>query len=786
MLSPRWRKMLRDASLHKARTALAIVAMVVGLAGAGALLASWALVQRVTAQTFLASRPVSATLRVERVDDALLARVRDLPAVAAVRARRVVFATADANGRRTRAQVFALSDWHASGIGRLLPDEGAWPPRDGEIVLERSSLEFSGAALGGTLRLSAGGNDAVALPVAGIARDVSLPPGWMDHLVYAFATPATLAQLGAPATFDEVQFVVRDALDRDAVRRVAIEAKASIEAAGGRVTGIDVPVPGEHAHAAQMDSLALTQGAFAVLTLVVCALLVVNLVAAMLAAQTREIGVMKVLGASPGDIAALYAGFALALGVAASLVALPLAVAIARPYAAMKLDMLNFPLGDTAIPAWELALQFAAGCLLPVAAAALPVARASRMRAADALRDAGIAADGGVVRRRFALPFVGRPLRLSIGNAFRRRARMVLTVLALAAGGAVYLGAANLASGVRASVAHLFAGHRYDASLRLVDDAEATRLEAAAATVPGVAGVQALAKARGVLRHADGLDDDAFALVGLPAESPLLALSVERGRSLGATDGNALVVSRRLLKNEPSIQLDAEVELQIDGKPTRWRVVGVVDAGPQALAYAPAAALDAARGGVLASTLLVKLASSEPAARLDTILRLRAALDGAGFAVAGSEVMRETRRVFEDHLLMVVQFLGVMAWAMIAIGGIGLASTMSLGVLERTREIGVMRAIGASDRAIMTLVQAEGLVVCALAWLASLALSMPIGYVLADAFGRVMFAVPMRAWPNADGAFAWAAMLGVVSIVACAWPARRAVRMPAARALGHA
>lgn len=787
MRSPRWRKMRRDASLHRARTVLVIAAIAVGLCGAGALLDARALVRQVTAQTFLASRPVSATLRLDAVDDALLATVREMPDVAAVRARRVVSASADAGGRRTRAQLFALSAWQSPDIGQLRPERGTWPPRDGEIVLEPSSLDFAGSGLGQHLRISVGGRAALDLPVSGITRDVSLPPGWMDHVVYAFVTPATLQQLGVAAGFDEIQFVVRDAsLDRDAVRRIADQARARIEQTGGRVNHIAVPVPGEHAHAAQMDSLSLTQGAFALMTLLVCALLVVNLIAAMLAAQTREIGVMKALGGSPGQIGALYLVYAFAIGAVATLIALPVSVAIARPYAAMKLDMLNFPIGDASVPWWALALQLAAGCLLPVAAAALPVLRACRLPAAQALRDCGIATAAEQLPRRIALPGLSRPLLLALSNALRKRQRLLLTVLALAAGGAVFIGADNLRSGVRGSVAQLFAGNRYDASLRLGDGADAARAESIATGIAGIDGVQALARASAALRHDDGLDGDRFAVVGLPPSSPLLAPTVLQGRGIAPGDGNVLVVSRSLLKDEPTMQLGAEIELRLDGTGTRWRVVGIVDAGPQPLAYAPLAALNVVRGDTRASTLLLALGKTEAAAPLDTLLRLRAALEANGIAVGGSELTAETRRAFEDHLLMVVQFLGVMAWAMIAIGGMGLASTMSLGVLERTREIGVMRAIGASDRRIVTLVQAEGLFVAGLAWCVSLLLAIPVGHLLADAFGRVMFSVPMQVLPRAAGVVAWAAMLAVVSVLACTWPARRAVRLPAARALAHA
>lgn len=787
MLSPRWRKMLRDASLHRARTVLVIAAMAVGLSGAGALLGAWALVKQVTAQTFLASRPVSATLRLDAaVDDKLLAVVREIPAVAAVRARRVTWASADAGGRRTRAQLFTLSAWQSQDIGQLRPEHGTWPPRDGEIVVEPSSLEFAGTALGQNLRIKVGEHAAQALPVSGITRDVSLPPGWMDHVVYAFVTPATLQQLGASSDLNEIQFVVRDTtLDRDAVRRIAAQARTRIEQAGVQVSHIAVPVPGEHEHAAQMDSLSLTQGAFGLMTLLVCALLVVNLIAAMLAAQTREIGVMKVLGGSPRQIGVLYLGYALAIGAVATVISLPVSLLIARPYAAMKLDMLNFPIGDAAVSGWALVLQLAVGCLLPVAAAALPVLRACRLPAAEALRDSGIATPAHAVSRRIILPGFSRPLLLSLSNALRKRERLLLTVLALAAGGAVFIGADNLRSGVRGSVAQLFAGNRYEATLRLTEGADAEQAQSIAAGVPGVSAAQALSRATTALRRADGLDGDAFTLAGLPPSSPLLVPQIQQGRAIAPGDGNVLVVNRSLLRDEPTLQLDAEVELRLDGAPSRWRVIGIVDVGPQPLAYAPLSALNAARGDERAGAVLLAMDGVEAAAQLDVILRVRAAFESAGIAVGGSELMVQTRRAFEDHLLMVVQFLGVMGWAMIAIGGLGLASTMSLGVLERTREIGVMRAIGASDRHIVSLVQVEGLFVAALAWCVSLLLAVPIGHLLAEAFGRVMFAVPMQLLPRAGGVLTWAGLLAVVSLLACTWPARRAVRLPTARVLAH-
>ncbi|WP_165371509.1 ABC transporter permease [Pseudolysobacter antarcticus] len=788
MFSPRWHKMRRDAWLHKSRSLLVVFAIATGMIAAGALLDTWALVQRVTASSYLGSHPVSATLRVDTLDPMLLAQVRALPAIAAARSRRTVYANVDVHGTRLTAALFALDEFDTPNIGRLESERGKWPPRDGEIAIEKSALEFSGAALDGAITLQFGKSPARALTVSGIAHDVSLPPGWMDHVVYGFVTPATLGMLGAPSALDEIQIVVRDTTaDRDAVRRIAYDAKALIEYDGKHVTAIDVPVPGEHAHAAQMNSLMLTQGAFGLLTLLVCSFLIVNLITAMLTGQTREIGVMKSLGARAGQIAVMYLGFAFLLGLLASAIALPVAMLIARPYAALNASMLNFSIDGYAIPWWAIAVQLAVGCLLPVIAAIFPVRRACRLSVNAALRDSGLAADAGTsyVRRRITIPGIGRPLLLSIGNAFRRRQRLLLTLLVLAAGGAVFLGAGNLRIAVRGSVDPLFSSQHYDVVLRLADAHPAAKIEAAAANVSGVARVEAWASDNVSVAHADGTSGNSFTLVGLPADSAMIAPIMLGGRGLNASDNNALVISRNVLRDEPTLLPGTKVTLLIAGQPIEFSIVGVVDAGPQKIAYMPRAALDALHGGDLSSALVVASKAADAPSQLDLILRLRSELERIGMPVANSQLLSETRRGVEDHLLMVVDFLGLMAWVMIAVGAMGLASTMSLAVLERTREIGVLRAIGARHGAILRMIQIEGLVIALLGWLVSIPLSMPMSALLADAFGRVMFTTPIRWMPDARNVLVWLLMVVVVSLIACTWPSLRATRIPTAKALSY-
>jgi len=779
-MSPRWRKVLRDVSLHKGRTLLAILALATGLTGTGALLDTWSLVRRATAGTYLASLPVSATLRVERVDEAMLGEIRASPRVAAAHAQRVASATLVAETGETPALLFAPDTFERTDMARFSLTAGRWP-RDGEVALEGSSLELSGASVGEHIRVRAGSGEPAALAVTGVAHDVSVAPGWMDHVVYGFVTAATLRRLGAGA--QEIQFRVRDAAPtRENVRAVAEEVRAIAERHGARVLSVSVPVPNEHVHAAQMDSLLLTQGAFALLALAACALLVVNLMAALLAGQSREIAVMKAVGASPRQLLAMYLAYAAALGLAATAVAMPLGAAIARPYAALKGQMLNFPVEGFAIPAWSFALQAIAGALVPVIAAAFTVRRACRAGVAQSLREG---AGGGerLVTRRIAIPGVARPLMLSLNNAFRNRGRLALTLATLAAGGAVFVAAHNLRASVVESVDAMFIGFRQDFLLRVAEPQPAQRLESLVRAAEGVALAEAWATASAQAPDPGGAPGDHFTVLGVPVPSTLMSPAVLAGRWLVPGDERALVVTRPLAASDTRFQPGREITLAIGGNEAPWKVVGTIEGLGQPIAYASRDALGRARGDERATLVMAAAELPDRAHPLPVAMRARASLEEGGVRVATSALALEMRRALEDHLLLVVQFLGALGWVMLAVGGMGLASTLGLAVLERTREIGVMRAIGAPHGTIAGMLHAESLAIALMAWAIALAASVPASVALGKAFGAVMFPVPMHLAPDLSGSLQWLAAVVAISVAACAGPSLRALRIPAVRAL---
>lgn len=787
MFDTRWRKTWRDAWAHRARTLLVVLAVALGLIGGGTVLNAWALVRATTQASYAASHPVAATLTVTPMDAGFLARVRHLSGMGAVRTRRTAVATLQAGGERKTVVLRALDDVTRTDIGRLQDASGDWPPRDGAITIEHSSLGYSGAVAGQALMLAVAGGQPVPLTVGGLVRDVSVAPGWMDHVVYGYVSPATLARLGVPPAFDELQFTVADpAPSRESVRRLARRVKALADAEGRRVGRIDVPVTGRHIHAAQMESLTLVQGAFGILTLMVCGFLIVNLMTAMLAGQRRELGIMKAIGAGERQLAVHILALAAGLGVLAVALALPVAAWLGRLYGSFQGELLNFPVDRHAIPAWAPMLQAAIGIGLPVLCAAWPVADACRRPVTEALRDTGLPAGTSDKRTRRwlqGLP-LARPQLLSLHNAFRQRLHFCSSVLALAVAGAVFVGAGNLRVAVKRSVDRLFDAQRYDVGLRMAAPMPARDLAAAAAAVPGVAVAEAWGNAGAVLADHDGAAGNAFGLLAVLVHGRVLVPALRSGRWLRDAESDGVVIGSALLKDNPDLRLGARLPVLIEGRPVSLRIVGIVDSGPEALAYV-------AQGGVVAgygeraSVLVIRASERTQAGQLALIQRLRAALESRGMPVAASRLQSESRQGIDDHLQMVVDFLGMMGWIMIVVGGMGLSSTMSVGVLARRREIGVLRAIGASAGAILGMVQLEGLGLALLGGLLSLPLSLPVSVLLGDAFGDIMFAVPTSLTPEPGVALRWLGLVIAVSVLACAWPARQAMRMPVVKALQY-
>ena len=199
---------------------------------------------------------------------------------------------------------------------------------------------------------------------------------------------------------------------------------------------------------------------------------------------------MKAVGGTRWPIARIYLAQALLLGVAAWAVAVPLGIWGSRVLCRYLAVFLNFDITSFAVPAWVYLLEALVGLLVPLLAAAYPVARGTRISVREALADYGVAegAFGTTAFDRALASVAGptRPLLLSLRNAFRRRARLSLTLATLSVGGVFFMSALNVRASLVRTIDRLFDSVKYDLTVGLSSLQPLETLERAVRRTPGV------------------------------------------------------------------------------------------------------------------------------------------------------------------------------------------------------------------------------------------------------------------------------------------------------------
>jgi putative ABC transport system permease protein len=160
-------------------------------------------------------------------------------------------------------------------------------------------------------------------------------------------------------------------------------------------------------------------------------------------------------------------------------------------------------------------------------------------------------------------------------------------------------------------------------------------------------------------------------------------------------------------------------------------------------------------------------------------------LQQEGVRILGSTTQADRRFAIDQHMLMIYVFLLVMSGVIVVVGGLGLATTMSLNVLERRREMGVIRAIGARPSTVWLIVVTEGVVVGALSWALAAFAAWPLSKVLGDAMVRLAFHSKLDFLFQLQGLFAWLAVTVFVSTVASFLPAWSASQITVREALAY-
>lgn len=781
-----WQKAIRDFWTERARTTLVVLAIALGISAFDAVLSSYAILTRELDRGYLDTNPASAVLRVDRIDDELIAAIRQNPDVSDAEARRIVGGQIKAGPVQWRNLVlFVVKDYGDIRVSKLEPEEGAWPPATGEILIERDALQVAKAKIGDKVIVKTANGTQQHLTVSGSVHDVGQAQARMENIVYGYINLTTLVQLGEEPYLDQLNILVRDRkFDEAHVKQVADEVKALLESRGREVRRVDLPAPGKHPHSDLMGMLLLAMSSFGLFVLLLSGILVVNLLTALMASQVRQIGVMKAIGGGRWQIARIYFGQALFLGVAAVLISIPLGLIGSRALCRYMAIFLNFDIYSYAVPLWVYLLVALVGLAAPLIAAAYPVWRGTGVPVRIALTDFGLSGRtfGG---NRFdrALTRIGgtfSPLVFAIRNGFRRRARLALTLLTLTAGGLFFMAALNIRASIINTLDRMFAARKFDLSVSFTNPYQWERLKRAVGNTTGVTDAEGWFFTEGKLGT-----ERSFTVAALPPDTRLLDLEILAGRWLQPGDTEAMVINNALARRVPALRVGETLTLRVGEVEKTWRIVGLAkEAYSPAVGYVPLSVMDQQQPG-MTNSLRLALAHND----FDSISIVKENLDQnlerEGVRARGSVSTAESRFGFDQHVVMIYVFLIVMSVIVASVGGLGLMTTMSLNVLERRREMGVLRAVGATPRVVWLIVIIEGLVIGLLSWTIAAVLAWPVSNAVGNVLVKALFQSGLDFTFEPLGLLIWLLFSLSVSAAGSFLPAWRASQTTVREALAY-
>ncbi|RPJ26607.1 MAG: FtsX-like permease family protein [Chloroflexi bacterium] len=786
-MSSRWKKIWADFWGNKSRTFLTIITIMVGTFAVGFNSNLGSYMVESMDDDFLSANPSEATIYTSPFDEDMVRIARAMPGVDAAEGRSTTGAyLIPSEGEPISIQFTGIENPQDLTLNQLKPRAGetAIPTfLDKEVLVDASAMSL-GYEIGDTLIIELDNGRHRELTLAGYVHDVTGFPYNLAQTISAYVTPDTLEWLGGSRDYSVLAVSVSEnQTDAEHVTAVAQAVADRMERAGAEIYFVNVYQPGHHFAWSTSQGIFFVLSVLGYMTVLLSGFLIINTITAIMTQQTRQIGIMKAVGGGNAQIFAMYVVLIVGFGLIALLIAIPLANGAAQSIGGGMAAYLNFnPLPFKAYPS-AISQQAIVAVLVPLLAALWPVYNSVRITVREAISDYGIggnakANDASVSRRALFLP---RPIRLSLRNAFRRKLRLSLTLFSLVLGGAIFIGVYNLWASFDKTIEDIQGYFLADINVSFGRYYRFEEVAALAESIPGVSSVEGWTEYPGTLISDKDAAGTQILFVAPPSTSTLIDPVITAGRWLTTGDENAIVIGNHLLNIFPDLKIGDWLTIEIDGKQTQWHIVGFYtitgNVSPPLLYvnYEYLSRIIGAPGQVYSLRVLTKEHDALTQKRAND--QLIALFEKRGIQVGSSQLGADFISSQKASTDVLVYFMLVMATLIAIVGGLGLMGTMSINVLERTREIGVMRAIGASNLDIQSIVIVEGMVIGLISWAVSILLSFPITGALTFGVGMAILTAPMPAVYGLTGIIAWLIFTIVLATIASALPARRASRL---------
>lgn len=737
----RFRKAVNDLRVNPGRTLLVIFALIIGLWGVGSILVSYFILKSDLNENFTRTAPFHVALTSKDFARLDLSSFRQRPEIESAEFRDLSYQRIEVfPDQWLPLWLFGLDDFERFNLARVYHEEGPVTPPRGTMLVERNGRLVSNLTTGSVARVRAGGK-ILQVPVSGISFDPAQAPSTQDAFIYAYTDKRTFTEITGEPANQRLIFRLRNAGTKQEIQTAANSIVADLRARGIAIDSINIPKPNQHPHQWQLNTLLAFQGSIGLLAFLMGAVLVSQLIGAILAQQVRQIGVLKAIGATQWQVFSIYLAMVLTLGILASIVAIPLAVISGYGFAAFVAKILNFNILTKELPLSLYAGLIACGLLLPILFALPALLRGVGISVQSALSDYGIslgsASGKKVAATRWPLPY---GLRLALRNALRRKKRLATTVATIALGVAIFSAGFNVRESLIEFLADTRYAMKYDVQVVLKEQIPREKALAPFRNLNNVQHIETWNGGRGRLQSSVVSTNNGIGIVALPRDTDLVKMDVTNGRWLSPSDGIEIVMNQGAVEQfgEP-VEPGKLYRINLNGKPVRAKLVGIVKEFDVAKIYIDKEQYDrTANPEHLVNSLMFATEDRS----FDNVVKLKKDIERVisrtDLNVFYVMSQAERAKIIYDHLSIILGLFTFLSALVLVISTLGMAASTGTSIMERTREIGVMRAIGATPSIIYRLFVAEGAVVAFIGIGLGFLLGLPLSLYASEFFGELI------------------------------------------------
>lgn len=774
-----YKKVIRELKVYKARTIMAFLGILIGIASIGFVLTSYSLLTREMNVNYMNTNPASIVLRVSNLDPQGVDLIKDMRSNLDIEVRKTQIARIDrGNGTYGTLYLFAVENINDPKVDKFMLEKGQLPQDTNQMALERDSLK-------NLLNLNKGyeeevmiklpGGKETKMELSGIVHAAGLSPASMEKYSYAFLTFEGLQALGYPGWYDEIHLVAYDnRFDRGELKGLAAEMKESLMLKGYQVDRVDVPEPGKHPHDDQLRSLLFLLQAFTVISLLVACIIIINLLSFIMSTQIKQIAIMKATGADTWDIALPYLLYVLLISIGAIMISIPITISVGSGYADFAAGILNFKITSYKIPLWVYAVQASTGILIPMIASFLPIYRSCKITVKEGLAEQTVSNKKSkdkisLIRRR--MNQANTQITIPLNNVFRKKGRTLLAILALATGGVLFMTSQNIVASIGKTVDASMDTFGYDYDVRLYGQYPEEKIMKTLGKIEGIDKAEIYKANMAVFKKDNGTDSANYTIKALPKNSTMVNFELIEGVSLSTSD-HAVIINKALLDEEKWIEPGMTVTMDIQGKSTLVKVVGIVnEVPPLPSIYMNLEDYESIFSGTSKQNILISGSSKTLEDPLKVSKELEERFKAEGIELSENWNISLLRKAFVEHLRIIIDLLSVVSLLAVVVGGLSIASAIGINITERKRELGILRAIGANGLQTISMISFEVILMGAAGWLLGLLLAIPISIWTGNYFGQIFLHSNLNNTLSVNGAILWFAISMITSFASGLIPA---------------